>query len=490
MRLSELLSKAGLHDAQITGDSAVMLRDIATDSRNVTPGALFVAVPGTQHNGAQFVPAALKNGAAALLLAERVQLDMPATVPVIRVPSVRAAVAKLAAVFYAPQPEYVVAVTGTDGKTSTADFARQFFTLTGHAAASMGTLGLISPNAAMDDAFPKNNTSPEPVLLHRTLLDLAARNVQHVAIEASSHGLEQLRLDGVRLTAAAFTNLTRDHLDYHGTVEAYMAAKLRLFSHVLASKGTAVVHASDAHAAEVIAAATARGIRVWTYGKAGKELRTVSVQPTAEGLKAELELFGKKHDLTIPLYGAFQLENILAAIGLAAACGIDTEVLVSHITALKGVKGRLERIVTLPNGALCFVDYAHTPAALENILRTLRAHTTGKLHVVFGCGGERDTGKRPEMGKAAVMHADSVIVTDDNPRREDPAAIRAAVMQAARGATEIPDRATAITKAVGGLGKGDVLVVAGKGHEDYQIIGEQKLAFDDAEIIRNAARKL
>lgn len=490
MRLTDLLNKAGLHDAKVTGDASVMIRDIATDSRAVTAGALFVAVPGTQHNGAQFVPAALKQGAAALLLAERVTLDIPATVPVVRVPSVRAAVAKLAATFYAPQPEHIVAVTGTDGKTSTADFTRQFFTLTGHGAASMGTLGLISPNATMDEAFPKNNTSPEPVLLHQTLQALAARNVQHVAIEASSHGLEQLRIDGVRLTAAAFTNLTRDHLDYHGTVEAYMAAKLRLFSQVLPAGGTAVVHASDAHAGEVIAAANARGIRVWTYGKAGNELRTVSVQPTADGLKAELELFGKKHDLTIPMYGAFQLENILAAIGLATACGIDTEALVSHIASLKGVKGRLERIATLPNGALCFVDYAHTPAALENILRTLRAHTEKKLHVVFGCGGERDTGKRPEMGKAAVSHADSVIVTDDNPRREDPAAIRASVMAAAKGATEIPDRETAITKAVQGLGKGDVLVVAGKGHEDYQIIGEQKLAFDDAEIIRNAARKL
>lgn len=490
MRLSELLTKAGLHDAKITGDASVILRDIATDSREVTPGALFIAVPGTQHNGAQFVPAALKQGASALLLAERVTLDMPATVPVVRVARVREAVAKLAAQFYAPQPKYIVAVTGTDGKTSTADFVRQFFTLTGHAAASLGTLGLISPNAALNEAFPKNNTSPEPVLLHRTLLDLAARGVQHVALEASSHGLEQHRLDGVRLQAAAFTNLTRDHLDYHGTVEAYMAAKLRLFSHVLAADGTAVVHASDTRAATVMDAARARGIRVWGYGKAGSDLRITSVQPTTQGLQTELELFGKKHTLAIPLYGAFQLENILAAIGLVAACGVDAEMLVPHIAALKGVKGRLERIVTLPNGALCFVDYAHTPAALENILRTLRAHTTGALHVVFGCGGERDTGKRPEMGKAAVTHADHVVVTDDNPRREDPTAIRAAIMQAATGATEIPDRETAITQAVQGLRDRDVLVVAGKGHEDYQIIGEQKLAFDDAEIIRNAARNL
>ena len=490
MRLSDLLTQAGLHDARITGDASVSVRDLATDSRQVTPGALFIAVPGTQHNGAQFVPAALQQGAAALLIAERVQLDMPATVPVVRVPRVREAVAKLAAAFFAPQPAHIVAVTGTDGKTSTADFARQLFTLSGHAAASMGTLGLISPNAALNEAFPKNNTSPEPVLLHRTLLELAARKVQHVAIEASSHGLEQHRLDGVKLQAAAFTNLTRDHLDYHGTIEAYMAAKMRLFSHVLGEGGTAVVHASDVHAAEVMQVAAARGIRVWGYGKAGKELRTVSVKPVAEGLHAELELFGKKHTLTIPLYGAFQLENILAAIGLAAACGIDAESLVPHITALKGVKGRLERIVTLPNGALCFVDYAHTPAALENILRTLRLHTQNTLHVVFGCGGERDTGKRPEMGKAAVTHADRVIVTDDNPRREDPAAIRAAVMAAAAGATEIPDREVAITKAVQGLGAGDVLVVAGKGHEDYQIIGEQKLAFDDAEIIRIAARNV
>lgn len=490
MLLSELLYKSGLADAEVIGDRNVEIRDIATDSREVTPGALFVAVPGERHNGAQFVPAALKQGASALLIASRVVLDMPATVPVVRVEKVRASVAKMAACFYAPQPKYVVGVTGTDGKTSTVNFARQLFELHGQKAASIGTLGLVSPNKMLDEHFPQINTSPEPVLMHRTFLELAAHQVQHVAIEVSSHGLAQHRVDGVRFTAAAFTNLTRDHLDYHGTEEAYAAAKRRLFDEVLQPGSVAVINADDAHAKQMIEAAAARGITVETYGKQGKDYQIIALAANEAGLKAEVKIKGKTHQLDLPLYGEFQLYNMLAAVGLVHACGIDAQALVQSLAQLKAIHGRLEEAATLKNGARCFVDYAHTPAALENILRTMRTHTKGKLHVVFGCGGDRDVGKRPQMGAAAIAYADHVIVTDDNPRSEDPAKIRAEIMKAATGATEIAGRKAAIEHAVTQLHSGDVLVVAGKGHENYQIIGEQKHAFDDAETIRQAVRAL
>lgn len=490
MRLSELMQQAGLQDARITGDASVVIRDLSTDSRSVKAGALFMAVPGTQHNGAQYIPAALHAGASALLIAERVVLDMPATVPVVRVPSVRLAVAKIAAAFYAPQPEHVLAVTGTDGKTSVADFTRQLCELSGLAAASMGTLGLLSPYADLNDGFAKNNTSPEPVLLHRTLQHLSQRGVQHVAVEASSHGLDQYRLHGVRVEAAAFTNLTRDHLDYHGTIEAYAKAKQLLFTQVLQEGGTAVIHASDSYAPMMMDGLKNKASRIWRYGEQGVELKTVSLQQVAEGLCAEVEIFGVRHHIAVPLYGAFQLQNILAAIGLCAASGLSAQELVAHLPKLVGVKGRLERVATLPNGALCFVDYAHTPAALANILQTLRPHTQGKLTVVFGCGGDRDAGKRAPMGEAASKYADSVIVTDDNPRTEDANKIREAVLSAAPNALEIADRASAIAHAVGQLNGEDTLVVAGKGHENYQIIGTEKLVFDDAETIQNAVRDL
>jgi len=478
--LTELLSRAGIAAEAADGRT---ISAIATDSRQVQKDALFVVIAGTKKNGAEFIDDAIAKGAVAVVM-EQQDVSLPPHVACIMVADARAAVAKLAAAFYAPQPEYMVAVTGTDGKTSTAEFTRQLIGGAGGAAASIGTLGLRSPIASLNLQFPANNTSPEPVLLHRTLHALAAQHVPYVAVDASSHGLHQKRLDGVRFRAAAFTNLSRDHLDYHGTVEAYFAAKARLFDTLLPEDGVAVINADDAHSAALIAAAKARGIALRTYGKAAADYVIHTLTPHTAGLAVVLEMEGKKFTCDVPLYGGFQLYNMLAAFGLARSCNFASETLLPQFTKMRGVRGRLERVALHASGAAMFIDYAHTPAALENILHTLRAHTEHKLHVVFGCGGDRDAGKRPVMGEVATRLADRVIITDDNPRSEKPEAIRAAIRAAAPGATEIGDRAEAIAAAIGGLAAGDVLVVAGKGHEDYQIVGEQTLHFDDAEQIR------
>jgi UDP-N-acetylmuramoyl-L-alanyl-D-glutamate--2,6-diaminopimelate ligase len=488
--LTDLIARANLKDVAVTGDASVAISSIATDSRSMEKGALFIAIPGVTADGTQYVPDALKKGAAALVMAKKTKSDVIATVPVVRTPDVRGAVSALAATFYPEQPQYVVAITGTDGKTSTADFVRQMATLLGRNAASMGTLGLRSPDEKLNAAFPPNNTSSEPVLLHKTLQQLTKAGVDYLAIEASSHGLDQKRMDGLKLTAAAFTNLTRDHLDYHGTVEAYFAAKTRLFEALLPEGATAVINGDDPLAQQLIAVCLTRGIICKTFGtKDDADYRIVSVKPHAGGLDAELNLEGKSFNVSLPLYGAFQLSNILTAYGLLRATGIAQEQLVPLFAKLQGVRGRLER-AAMHKGVPIFVDYAHTPAALENILKTLRHHTSKKLHVVFGCGGDRDAGKRPEMGKAAMQFADNVIVTDDNPRSEEPATIRSAIMAAAKGATEIGDRAKAIAAAINQIQEGDVLVVAGKGHETYQIIGTQTHHFDDAEVIRKCVESV
>lgn len=483
--LSELLAKAGI--AGVAGVGEVRVGSITTDSRKAMPHSLYIAVPGVSANGAEFIPDALKAGASAIVCSETVAETLHADVPIIGVADVRAAVAALAAAFYPNMPAFMVAVTGTDGKTSTADFTRQLFTLSGNAAASFGTLGLISPLRELNAAFPANNTSPEPILLHRTLQQLAEGKVQHVAMEASSHGIDQKRLDGVKLRAAAFTNLSRDHLDYHGTMEAYFAAKQRLFDTLLPAGATAVLAADMAHFAAVEAVCTQRGHRILSFGRNGNDYRIISITPHALGLSTLLQIHGKEYTLDLPLYGEFQVYNMLTALGLAEGCGLDAHVLMAQLPKLQGVRGRLERVAELKNGAVAFVDYAHTPAALEKILRCLRPHTQGKLRVVFGCGGDRDTGKRPEMGKVAIAHADHVIVTDDNPRSESPAAIRRAILAAAPGAEEIDDRKRAILHAVAQCEEGDVLVVAGKGHEETQIIGSETIPFSDAKILREAA---
>lgn len=483
--LSELMGAAFM-GASLHGDADVAITHITTDSRAVKAGSLFAAMPGVHADGARYIPDALRLGASAILMAASSRSDVVATVPVIKVADMRAAVSALAAAFYPVQPEHCFAITGTDGKTSTADFVRQLADLSGRDAASVGTLGLRSNHAALDALYPSINTSPEPILLHEMLQSLTHAGVSVAAIETSSHGLDQKRADGVHFCAAAFTNLTRDHLDYHGTLEAYFLAKARLFNTVMAQGTLAVLNADDAHFSALKNMCAARTIRVLSFGQAAHaDYRMIAVTPHAGGLDATLVLHGKNHALSLPLYGAFQLSNMLAAVGLLQAAGLDEEALIKLLPQLRGVPGRLEKIAA-QNGAPIFIDYAHTPAALENILKTLRPHTKNKLHVVFGCGGDRDAGKRPEMGEVAAQYADHVVVTDDNPRSENAAAIRAAIMANAAGAVEVPGRDAAIVYAISKLQPSDVLVIAGKGHETTQIIGNQAHPFSDAEHIRKA----
>lgn len=484
--LSNLLATAKL-DAQITGDTNVELTAITSDSRAVESGALFVAMPGVVADGTRYIPEALRKGASAILMGGTAKSDVLATVPMIRVNDMRAAASAMAAAFYPKQPRYNFAITGTDGKTSTADFTRQLADLLQWPAASLGTLGLRSPYAALNEKYPATNTSPEPMLLHKTLDALAQHGAQVAAIEASSHGLHQKRLDGVTFTAGAFTNFGRDHLDYHADLEEYFAAKRLLIDRVLPVGSHAVVNRDDARYETLAAHCAQRSIAITSFGThAAADYRILSVIPHVNGLDAELAIHGTTHRISLPLYGGFQLSNMLTAMGLLAAAGKREDDMLALLPQLKGVPGRLEKIIT-HRGAAVFVDYAHTPAALEKILNTLRAHTEAKLHVVFGCGGDRDAGKRPEMGAVAARLADHTIVTDDNPRSEDPATIRAAILAAAPGATEIQGRDAAIAYAMTKINTGDVLVVAGKGHETTQTIGNQVLHFYDADHIRKAA---
>ncbi len=479
--LSSLIANSGIAADSYTG-ADVSITHITTDSRQVQPGSLYIAVPGITADGAKFIPDAVKAGAVAVLASPGTRAD----IPVIHAPDMRAAASKIAAAFYAAQPEYCVAITGTDGKTSTADFVRQLAQLSGLDAASLGTLGLRSEHAELNEKFPAMNTSPEPILLHQTLQALHEAGVRVTAIEASSHGLDQKRNDCVKFAAAAFTNLTRDHLDYHKTVDGYFTAKARLFSEVLAGGSLAVINADDAQFDALKIICARRNLKIISFGTSGQaDYRVISVVPHAGGLDATVTLDGTEYKINLPLYGAFQLSNMLTAIGLLQVSNLKVAALVALLPNLKGVPGRLEKIAKA-NGAPVFIDYAHTPAALENILKTLRPHTTKKLHVVFGCGGDRDVGKRPEMGAVATRFADAVIVTDDNPRSEIAAAIRAAILANAPGATEIPDRAVAIRTAIQQLQAGDVLVIAGKGHETTQTVGNQVLPFNDADHIRKA----
>ena len=486
--LSELIARAQLK-GELVGDAAVLVTDITADSRSVKPGSVFVALRGVSIDGAQYIPDALQRGAAAIVLDHDSKIGMATTAAVLHVADARQAISALADALYPQQPQFQYAVTGTDGKTSTADFVRQLAGLMGHKSASIGTLGLRSPVEMLNKQFPAINTSPEPVLTRRILSSLADAGVTHVAIEASSHGLDQKRVDGLRFSAAAFTNLTRDHLDYHGSIENYAAAKARLFSEVLPITGLAVLNRDDAQYVALQQMCEQRGIRVRSFGHGeGADYRIGSVKPHAGGMDAELAIYGKSYAVSLPLYGAFQLQNILAALAMLDLKPAEIEgVVKTHLPRLQGVPGRLEKVAE-QHGAPIFVDYAHTPAALANILKTLRPHTAKKLHVLFGAGGDRDVGKRPEMGRAATEFADMVMVTDDNPRSEEPAAIRAAILVAAPNAIELPDRAAAIIAAVQKLEPGDVLVVAGKGHETTQTIGTQSIHFSDAEHIRKAAR--
>ena len=469
MRLRELFSGDTTFDPQ-TGGLAVA--GLAADSRTVKPGDVFFALGGSKTDGARFIGAAVAAGAIAVVAGH----PHSASVPVIVTSNPRRALALAAAAFYPRQPQIVAAVTGTSGKTSVAAFTRQLWESLGHDAASLGTIGIVSRHRNVYGSL----TTPDPVALHRALDELAGEGVTHLALEASSHGLDQHRLDGVRVTAAAFTNLSRDHMDYHPTVEHYLAAKLRLFTDLAPEGGPAVIAADHEHSAAVIAAARARKLDVMTVGRHGEGIRLVDAAIDGFGQRMTIEHQGQTYRLRLPLVGEFQIENALVAAGLVIATGGDAARAFAALEKLEGAKGRLE-LIGERNGAPVFVDYAHKPDALMKALEALRPYAKKRLVVVFGAGGDRDAGKRPLMGAIAAQHADAVIVTDDNPRSEKPAAIRAEILMAAKGATEIGDRAEAIRSAVASLQPGDVLLIAGKGHETGQIIGDKVLPFSDHE---------
>ena len=480
MHLSELT------EGRIAGPAGdIEIAGLTADSRLVEAGFLFAAMPGTRLDGAAFAAEAVARGAVAVLARPDAGLQA-IDVPVIEDADPRRRFALFAARFFGAQPAVVAAITGTNGKTSVADFTRQIWARLGCRAASLGTLGVIGP----DGKQPLAHTSPEPAQLHRLLKGLADDGVDHLAIEASSHGLDQSRLDGLRVTAGAFTSFSRDHLDYHATAEDYLAAKLRLFGVVMDTGGKAVLNVDIAEHDEIVSLCARRKHEVITYGASDSDLRLHSRVSLAGGQRLELEVFGIRSDIELPLVGDFQAMNALCALGLTIACGADHDRALAVLPELKGVAGRLQHVANHPSGAAAYVDYAHTPDALERALRALRPHTDGRLIVVFGCGGDRDRGKRPQMGAVAARFADVPIVTDDNPRGEAPAAIRAEVMPACPGGVEIGDRGEAIRAGVGRLGPGDVLLVAGKGHEQGQIVGDEVRPFDDATEVRRAVAEL
>jgi UDP-N-acetylmuramoyl-L-alanyl-D-glutamate--2,6-diaminopimelate ligase len=486
MRLNELIGGQARVVQPGIGLETIHISGLASDSRAVRQGNLFVALPGAKADGASFIPQAIEGGAVAILVPAGKHPPVPAHIALVEADEPRQALARLAARFFGRQPKIIAAVTGTSGKTSTSVFTRQIWSLLGHPAASLGTIGLIGPGIQR----PESLTTPDPIELHRLLADLAERDIDHLAMEASSHGLDQFRLDGVAITAAAFTNLSRDHLDYHGDMVTYLAAKLRLFSELLPPGGTAIVNADMPEAAQVIDIARRRRHRLVTFGRKGGEIRLLRQKPMPAGQEIDIEIMGQRRQLAFPVVGLFQAENLLAALGLVIGSGEEVEKTLAMVERLTGIQGRIERVAQTSGGAAIYVDYAHKPAGLEAVLQALRPHVGGRLCLVFGCGGDRDRGKRPEMGAIAMRLADRVIVTDDNPRSENPAAIRAAILAAAPGATEIGDRAHAIRAAIGELKPGDLLVIAGKGHETYQIVGDKKLPFDDGAVARACVAEL
>lgn len=467
MKLSALTG--GSERATITG--------FAIDHRKVAPGTVFGAFEGGRVNGEDFIPAAVAAGAIAVVA--RPQARVVGAVHIADAHP-RERFALLAASFFAPFPEVAVAVTGTNGKTSTVEMTRQLWRMAGFHAASIGTLGVTTG----DDRVTTGLTTPDVVTFLSNAAGLAREGVTHLAFEASSHGLSQYRTEGLRVAAAAFTNLSRDHLDYHGDMAAYFTAKLRLFSEVLAPDGTAVVWADDVAAARVIDLARERGNRLITVGEHGDTLRLVSRDPTLLGQGLVIQAEGKTHKVNLPLIGAYQAANALTAAGLVIATGGDVAATIAALARLQPVRGRLERAVIARSGAPVYVDYAHTPDALEAAITALKPHAGGRLIVVFGAGGDRDQGKREEMGKVAAAMADMAIVTDDNPRSEDPAAIRAMILKGAPDATEIGSRRAAIGAAIAAAGPDDIVLIAGKGHEQGQIVGDLVLPFDDVGVAR------
>lgn len=469
-------------DGTVPGD--LETGGVYSDSRRIKSGDLFVAVHGTKADGASYAADAAARGAAAIVAAKGAAIGNP-SIPVISVDDPRQALALVAAQFAGRQPETMVAVTGTSGKTSVAAFTRQIWEQAGFAAASIGTTGVVAPGRNEYGSL----TTPDPVELHRLLAELADAGVTHASMEASSHGLDQRRLDGVRLAAGAFTNLGRDHMDYHPTMEEYHRAKLRLFDTLLPKGAPAVIFADDEWSTPTVNAARAAGVNVLTVGRHGDFLRLKRVEHERFRQRAEIEADGVIYEIDLPLAGDFQIYNALVAAGLAISTGTPAAKALEALEKLKGAPGRLDLVGTTAEGAPVYVDYAHKPDALENVLASVRPFTTGRVIVVFGCGGDRDRGKRPIMGEIATRLADVAIVTDDNPRSEVPETIRAAILAAAPGAIEIADRRQAIREAVAMLHAGDTLIVAGKGHEEGQTVAGETLPFSDHEEVRLALKE-
>ncbi|NRB04108.1 MAG: UDP-N-acetylmuramoyl-L-alanyl-D-glutamate--2,6-diaminopimelate ligase [Rhodobacteraceae bacterium] len=463
------------------GGANPTITGVSVDSRDVKPGHLFAAMPGTNVHGGAFIQYALRMGAAAVLTdaeGARIAADELAAheAALVLAERPREALSRTAALFFDAQPATMVAVTGTNGKTSVSTFVRQIWELMGIAGVNLGTTGVEGAWTA-----PLAHTTPEPITLHRTLAEAAAHGVTHAAMEASSHGLDQRRLDGVVLKAAGFTNFTQDHLDYHASFDAYFDAKAGLFARVLPEEGVAVINVDDPRGVDMAAIATARGQQVMTIGKDGRDIALLGQRFDGAGQVMRFRVQDKVHQTRLDLIGGFQAENVLMALGLVIAAGGNPETAIAALPDLKTVRGRMEHAATRANEASVFVDYSHTPDAVATALKALRPHVMGKLVVVVGAGGDRDPFKRPLMGAAAAEHADVVFVTDDNPRSEDPAEIRAAVMEGCPEATEVADRAEAILRAVDTLEPGDIALIAGKGHETGQIVGDDVLPFDDVE---------
>ncbi len=476
IRLSHLL----LDDAQLPKIGDVQIAGMTSDSREVQAGFVFVALPGTKADGASFIPQAIKQGAVAVVCQSAsfsgdttIQSDNP-----------RRLLSLMAARFYDRQPDTVVAVTGTNGKTSVTVFVRQIWEAMGFRAASLGTIGVVGPNGSEY----LSHTTPDPVKLHALAAKLRDDHVQHLAIEASSHGLAQYRLDGLRLTAGAFTNLTRDHLDYHATLVEYFNAKMRLFEELLPENAAAVINMDMPEADEILKRVKARGLRAFTVGQKGRDLCLLETQRSGLGQALKIKSATLTHHISLPLVGEFQASNALVAAGLVIASGGEETLALHALESLKGARGRLELAGASQSGASVFVDYAHTPDALETAIKALRPYAGNKLVVVFGCGGDRDKGKRPLMGEIAGRLADIAYVTDDNPRGEEPAQIRRDILSAVPSAIEVGDRALAILEAVKNLNAGDILLVAGKGHEEGQTVGKIIIPFSDHDAVAAALR--
>ncbi|TXC70011.1 UDP-N-acetylmuramoyl-L-alanyl-D-glutamate--2,6-diaminopimelate ligase [Sphingomonas ginsenosidivorax] len=474
MKLAALINSdgTGAGERQVTG--------FAIDHRKVAPGTVFGAFEGARVNGEDYIADAIRSGAIAIVARPGLQIEGAAY---IADSNPREAFARLAATFFAPFPATSVAVTGTNGKTSCVEMTRQLWRMAGFHAASVGTLGVTTA----DERVTTGLTTPDVVTFLSNVAGLAREGVTHLAFEASSHGLTQYRTEGLTVAAAAFTNLSRDHLDYHGDMAAYFTAKIRLFSEILSPEGTAVVWADDPQSARVIDLARERGNRLVTVGTQGDTLRLVGRDPTLLGQGLTIEAEGRTHTVNLPLIGAYQAANALVSAGLVIATGGDVAATIANLARLQPVRGRLERAAIAKSGAPVYVDYAHTPDALEAAIAALKPHAGGKLVVVFGAGGDRDTGKRETMGRVAIAEADRVIVTDDNPRTEDAAAIRRDVLKGAVGAEEIGDRRAAIAAAIRDAGPEDIVLVAGKGHEQGQIVGDMVLPFDDVSVARECA---